>query len=44
MEVIEGRICCDSREEKILPDGDAELIWQFSIPNYCKRTVSIWCR
>ena len=34
----------DEAYEKLLPDGDAELIWQFSIPSNCKRAVSIWYR
>ena len=32
----------DEAYEKTLPEGDAVLIWQFSIPSDCKRSVSIW--
>ena len=28
--------------EKILPDVDAEILWQTSLPNGCNRTVSVW--
>ena len=34
----------DDAYEKVLPEGDSELIWQLSILNDCKRTVSIWYR
>ena len=34
----------DEAYEKILPEGDAELLWQFSVPSDCNRTVSIWYR
>lgn len=30
--------------EKILPDADALVLWQLSIPNDCKRTVCVWYR
>ena len=38
----EGLDVVDEAYEKILPDGDAEQIWQITIPSDCKRTVSIW--
>jgi hypothetical protein len=34
----------DSAYEKILPDVEAELLWQLSLPNDCNRTVSVWYR
>ena len=40
----EGLWVVDEAYEKILPEGDAELILQITLPEDGKRTVSIWYR
>jgi hypothetical protein len=40
----EGLWEVEAAYEKILPEGDAELIWQITLPEDGKKTVSIWYR
>ena len=42
--VLAGSDEIDIAYNKVLPNVDAEILWQISLPNDCKRTVSIWYR
>ena len=42
--VLTGSDEIDIAYDKVLPDVDAEIFWQISLPNECQRAVSVWYR
>lgn len=42
--VLAGSDEIDIAYDKVLPDVNAEIFWQISLPNECQRAVSVWYR